>query len=226
MKRKISNTLMRGILVLVFGTMATIGRAEPNPCAPFTDGTVDASIVERMLAVADDGHLYQIQPASSKVGFCVDSPVGRIEGQFKDFRGGLTLVPTVANNQQAMVMLDTKSLETNTPFIEAVLKSEQFFDVGQFPKMLFVSKRFHWVNDAEAVLIGDLTLRGVTREVGFHVELIDTGEVDASQNEERILVKATTLISRTQFGLDALSSTVNDDVSLCMSVEALRYHDS
>jgi polyisoprenoid-binding protein YceI len=206
--------------------MATIGRAETDLCKPFADGTVDSSIVERMLAVADDGHLYRIQPASSKVGFCVDSPVGRIEGQFKDFRGGLTLVPTVANNQQAMVMLDTNSLETNTPFIEAVLKSEQFFDVGQFPKMLFVSKRFRWVNDAEAVLIGDLTLRGVTREVGFHVELINTGEVDASQREERILVKATTLISRTQFGLDALSSTVNDDVSLCMSVEAVRYRDT
>jgi len=215
------------MLVLVFGMVAAIGRAETDLCEPFADGSVDASIVERMLASAEDGHLYRIQPASSKVGFCVDSPVGRIEGHFKEFRGGLTLVPTVQNNQQAVVMLDTRSLETDTPFIEAVLKGEQFFDVGDYPKMLFVSKRFRWVNNAEAVLIGDLTLRGVTREVGFHVELIDTGEVDASpQSEERILVKATTLISRTQFGLDAWSSTVNDDVSLCMSVEAVRYRDT
>lgn len=224
--KRIANILTRGMLVLVLGTMAAIARAETELCEPFADGTVDASIVARMLALAEDGHLYRIQPASSQVGFCVDSPVGRIEGHFKGFRGGLTLVPTAPNNQQAIVMLDTQSLETDTPFIEAMLKGEQFFDVGHYPKMLFVSKRFRWVNDAEAVLIGDLTLRGVTREVGFHVELIGTGAVDASQSEERILVKATTLISRAQFGLDAWSSTVNDDVSLCMSVEAVRYRDT
>ena len=123
-------------------------------------------------------------------------------------------------------MVDADSIESDTPLVEAVLKSEQFFNVTDYPKVLFVSKQFLWVNETEAVLIGELTLRDVTREVGFHVELIDTGKADAAKGEERILVKASTSISRAQFGLDAWSSAVNDDVSLCMSVEAVRYRDT
>jgi polyisoprenoid-binding protein YceI len=107
--------------------------------------------------------------------------------------------------------------------IEGMLKGEQFFDVKKYPEMLFVSRQFRWVNSSEAVLIGDLTLHGVTREVGFHVQMIDKNQPGGRQGEKRILVKATTLISRAEFGLNALSPMVSDTVSLCMSVDALRY---
>ena len=178
-----------------------------------------------MLASAKDGHLYRIDPSSSRVGFCVDSPIGRVEGQFKEFKGGLTFVPTAAaaGDQQAMVMVETESLETDAPLIEGMLKGEQFFDVNKYPEMLFVSRQFRWVNSSEAVLIGDLTLHGVTRQVGFHVQMIAKDQAGERQGEKRILVKATTLISRAEFGLNALSPMVSDTVSLCMSVDALRY---
>jgi len=223
--KRISHLVTRGILSVVLATTAAIGSAEPDLCADFKHGIVDESIVARMLASAKDGDLYRIQPSSSQVGFCVDSPVGRVEGRFNDFKGGLTFVPTpaAAGNQQAMVMVDTKSLETDTPLIDGMLKGEQFFDVTKYPEMLFVSRQFRWVNGSEAVLIGDLTLHGVTRQVGFHVRLIDKDQAGPRRGESRILVKATTLISREQFGLDALSPMVSDTVSLCMSVEAVRY---
>jgi polyisoprenoid-binding protein YceI len=73
------------------------------------------------------------------------------------------------------------------------------------------------------VLIGDLTLHGVTRQVGFHVSLIDKDRVGVHQAAKSIQVTATALISRSAFGLDALSPLVSDAVSLCMSVEAVRY---
>ena len=216
---------LRGFIGLAFAAAAPAGGAESDLCAPFKQGMVDQSAVARMLGAAKDGDLYRIEPSLSEVGFCVDSPVGRVKGQFKDFKGGLTFASTAtaAGDQQAMVMVDTKSLETDTPLIDGMLKGEQFFDVTKYPEMLFVSRQFHWVNSSEAVLIGDLTLHGVTREVGLHVQLMQKEPVRMPEGGEQIWLKATTLISREQFGLDALSPMVSDLVSLCMRMEAVRY---
>ena len=216
---KMIKSIFIGFLLSVFSASAI---AEGDVCAPFKDGVVDESIISKMLAAADDGHLYRIDPTTSKVGFCVNSPVGLVEGEFKDFTGGLTfLQENISKDEQALVMVNTASLETKGAFIESMLKGKKFFDVENFPEMLFVSTDFQWLSKSEAVLIGDLTMHGVTRQVGFHVELVKQ-DVDDSQ-EQRILVKATTLIRRSEFGLNALSPMVSDDVNLCMSVGAVRY---
>jgi polyisoprenoid-binding protein YceI len=208
-----------GLLLSIFSASAV---AEGDVCAPFKDGVVDETIVSRMLAAANDGHLYRINPASSKVGFCVDSPVGLIEGEFKEFTGGLTfLQENISKDEQALVMVNTASLETKGSLIESMLKGSKFFDVENFPEILFVSTGFEWVSETEAVLIGDLTLHGITKPVGFHVELIEKSAEGG--HEQHILVKATTLIRRSEFGLNALSPMVSDSVNLCMSVDAVRY---
>ena len=119
------------------------------------------------------------------------------------------------------MIVNTASLETKGPFIEGMLKGKKFFDVENFPEMLFVSTGFKWVSETEAVLLGELTLHGVTKAVGFHVVLVDQPGDD--EQGQRILVKATTLIHRSEFGLTALSPMVSDSVNLCMSVDAVRY---
>ena len=86
-----------------------------------------------------------------------------------------------------------------------------------------ISKHFQWVSDTEGLLIGDLTLRDVTREVGFHVQLLKSEPVSSRHDQEKLKVKATTLLSRAQFGIDAMSPVLGDAVSLCMEIEALRY---
>jgi polyisoprenoid-binding protein YceI len=220
-----SNTIKRGLLGILFSVLPLTAIAEEELCAPFRNGSVDESIVARMLASARDGHLYRIRPASSRVGFCVRSSAGMIKGSFKDFRGGLTFVPTDTrgDGQEALVMVQTESLETSSPLVESMLKSEKFFDVENFPEILFVSRQFRWVSGSEAILIGDLTMHGVTRQVGFHVELIENDASEAGSDQQEILIKATTLISRADFGLGSLPRMVDDHVSLCMSVDAVKY---
>lgn len=211
--------IFAGLLIFLLSAPAF---AETDVCAPFKDGVVDELVVSKMLAAASDGHLYRIESASSKVAFCVDSPVGIIEGEFKDFTGGLTFMQAnVTEDDQALVLVKTASLETDGALVESMLKGKKFFDVDSFPEILFVSTGFRWVSETEAVLQGELTMHGVTKEVGFHVELIE--QPSEHQNEQRILVKATTLISRSEFGLTALSPMVSDSVNLCMSVGAIKY---
>jgi polyisoprenoid-binding protein YceI len=192
-------------------------------CAPFKQRNVDKSALQHMLDAAAKGNLYRIQPTSSTMGFCVETPIGMIEGEFKNFKGGFTLDNASSGaNEQAMMVVETGSLEAPAGFIEMMLVSEEFFNSEEYPEFMFVSTGFYWVNEKEAVLIGDLTIRDVTRSVGFHVMLT---EKDANINKkgQRIEVKASTKIRRSEFGIISLSPLVSDEVTLCMRVEALRY---
>ena len=197
------------------------GAGEKELCAPFRSAMVDESIVAEMLSAAQDGNLYQIQPASSRVGFCVEGPTGEVKGRFRTFQGGLTMQPVNADKGRVMVIVDTASLETGGIFVESLLKSESFFDVEHYPEILFVSTGFKWVSRKEAVLIGDLTLRGVTRKVGFVVKLVENDK-DEKTGAQKIIVQASTSIRRSEFGINSMSSLVSNSVNLCMSVDAVR----
>jgi len=80
-----------GWVLLSVGLQGLAG--EEELCAPFLHGKVDLSRVEAMRAAAKGGHLYRIQPDTSRVGFCVDSQFSVVKAEFKDFQGGMTLWP-------------------------------------------------------------------------------------------------------------------------------------
>lgn len=227
LRKTLSRLVLAGLLLSGGGTAIA---AEPitgtgndvDVCKPFQDGRVDASLLETMLTAAENGHLYRIQKATSRMGFCVHSQLSEIEGEFKEFQGGLALQPAVNGKGQAMVVIKTDSVDVKGKMIENLIKGERFFDVENNPEILFVSKGFEWTSPSKALLKGDLTLRGITRPVVFEVTLtaLDGTQTDS---DEKILVKASTEIDRTAFGMKALSSMVDDTVKLCMSVEARKY---
>ena len=221
------NTFFKQIILTVtlltgLGQLQAEEAEKGELCEPFKDGVVNESMLETMLSAAEDGHLYRIQQASSKVGFCVDSKLSRIEGDFNDFQGGIALDTGDKTDGQTMVLIRAASLDTKGALIANMLKSESFFDVENHPEILFVSNGFRWTGADTAVLKGKLTMRGITKHVIFHVTLtaLDGKQVKVA---EKILVKATTTINRADFGIDTLASMVNNDVQLCMSVEALKF---
>jgi polyisoprenoid-binding protein YceI len=216
--------LVKGIvLTATLLTGSSLALAEDSDvCSPFRDGKVNSSLLATMLTAAHDGHLYRIQQESSQVGFCVDSKLSRIKGSFREFQGGMALDPGDNDNGQTMVMIQANSLETEGAIVENMVKGEGFFDVEHYPEVLFVSTGFQWTGADTAVLKGNLTLRGITKPVIFNVTLtsLDNKQIDKAQ---RILVKATTSIDRTDFGMEKLTTLVDGSVKLCMSVEALKY---
>lgn len=195
---------------------------EVDLCEPFKDGKVDTTLLDTMLTAAENGHLYRIQKSTSRMGFCVHSQLSVIKGEFKEFQGGLALQPVDNGDGQAMVVINTDSVDVKGRLIENLVKGASFFDVDNNPEILFVSKGFEWTSTSTAQLYGDLTLRGITRPVVFEVTLTTLDGTPANKSE-KILVKATTEIDRTAFGMKALSSMVDDTVKLCMSVEAQKY---
>lgn len=191
-------------------------------CAEFENAHIDESILGGMLQAAEDGNLYRIKPGSSRMGFCINSPMGVVEAEFKKFTGGLAM----KNDEQqgsALVSIDVNSLETNSALIGSILKGESFFDTEKYPDILFVSSGVEWLSPKKAILKGELTMRGMTKTVAFYVDFIDS---NTKSDDEVITVKATTTIQRSEFGMYTLSSMVDDRVSLCMTIDAYKYRNS
>jgi polyisoprenoid-binding protein YceI len=210
-------------LAVALSFTALTGMAgEGDLCAPFKHGKVDQSVLETMLKAAEVGRLYRIEASSSKVGFCVNSQFKRVEGVFGEFQGGMALSKEGAGKAQTLVVIKAASLDTDGALIESMIKSERFFDVENYPEILFVSTGFEWTGNTTARLMGNLTLHGVTKPVIFNVTLTDIKDKTAGEGEQ-ILVKATTKVSRAEFGMDTLSSLVDDNVQLCMSVKARKF---
>lgn len=207
------------VLLSLYILMQPVWAAETEElCTPFKNAEIDQSLITTMLSAAKHGQLYKVKANTSKMGFCVESSIGVVRGNFKNFQGGIALKD---EETQAMLAIDVDSLDTKASFIEKLLKSDDFFNVESYPEVVFVSTGFEWISDTRAVLKGELSMHGVTKPVGFYVEITEIeGELTDSNS---IIVKATTTVQRSEFGMNALPSMVNDKVNLCMSVEAVRY---
>lgn len=206
------------MFLLFFGLQSVAATERDEVCTPFKTAEIDQSLISTMLNAAKKGHLYRVKDNTSQMGFCVESSIGVVNGEFKKFKGGIALQ---GNQTQAMLAIDVDSLETDAGFIKRLLKGDDFFNVEDYPEVVFVSTGFEWMSDTDAVLKGELTMHGVTKPVGFYVEIF---QVDSAPGESgRILVKATTTVLRSEFGMTALPSMVNDKVNLCMSVEAEKF---
>jgi len=197
--------------------------ADNRLCAPFRDGVVDQALVAEMLKAAQEGHLYRIHSTTSRVGFCVDSLIGRVEAEFIGFRGGFALRREVwGDDSQMLVMIDSESLKTERRFVRDMMASERFLHARKFPKILFVSSMLEWDSDTTADLYGILTMHGVSKPIRFRVEVTDFAGGRADREQE-IVVSATAKIRRSDFGMDRLPMFVSDTVELCLMVSALRY---
>ena len=219
---KTFSNMMKGLIVAyLLGGVAFHGVTAEEICEPFEDDRVNPEILAGMLEAAQDGYLYRIQPATSKVGFCVTSLFAPVNGQFDEFRGGLAWQPVGEGHSQALVMVRTDSLHTENALVDKIIKGEGFFDAKRHPEILFVSRGIKWTTPKAAVMHGDLTLRGVTRPVDFAVELVE-GESRPGK-AQNVTVKATTTINRSDFGISKMSGLVKDDVRLCISIDAARF---
>jgi len=189
-------------------------------CAPFRGGVVDPALIKSMLQASEDGRLYRIQPNNSKVGFCVNSAIGRVEARFKGIQGGFALRKEVwGDKSQMLVMVDTNSLAMEHDYLRDMLKSEYFLDTYTYSKILFVSTKLWWQNHNKAILEGMLTMHGVTKPIYFDVTMTTVPNKNP-QSVTDIVVTAKSFINRLDFDMDNLTFLVSDQVELCMRIEA------
>lgn len=113
--------------------------------------------------------------AHSKIGFSVSHLViTDVEGNFKEFDGTITTDGDNWENAKVEFTAEVASIDTDNEKRDEHLKSDDFFNAEKFSQLKFVSKSFEKVDDNEYKMVGDLTLRDVTKEVELEVELNGT----------------------------------------------------
>jgi polyisoprenoid-binding protein YceI len=167
---------------------------------------------------------WDIDPVHSEAGFSVrHMMVSKVRGRFTKLSGELV---TASNPLESRVTaeIDVTSVDTGAEQRDEHLRSSDFFNAEQYPVMTYRSTGLRRSGDGY-VLHGELTLRGVTREVPLTVELNGFGPDPFGGT--RAGFTATGEINRQDFGvswsapLEAGGVVVADKVSLHLEIEAV-----
>jgi polyisoprenoid-binding protein YceI len=152
--------------------------------------------------------------------------IANVKGSFSGVEG--TVVADLADLTTAEidVTVDVATVDTREAQRDGHLRSADFFDVENHPKMTFKSYRIDRTGENEYKLVGDLTIRGVSKSVAWNLTFEGQGK-DPWGNEKAGFT-AETKVSRKDFGLvwNAVLETggvlVGDDVKITIAVEAAK----
>ena len=170
---------------------------------------------------------WQIDSTHASVGFAVKHLViATVKGQFGSVSGAVKIDERNLRDFQLEVEIDASSIDTRTEQRDAHLRSPDFLDVETYPKIRFVGKRVEGDLAGDFRLVGDLTIRDVTRETVLDVT--NEGRARDPWGGERAVFSAKTKINRVDFGLtwnQALETggvLVGEDVKIAIDVELLK----
>lgn len=141
-------------------------------------------------------------------------------GRFNDFDGEFVYDAANPENSSVTVNIDPASVDSNHAERDKHLRGEDFLHVGEFPEASFTSKRVVVDEEGEADIIGDLTLRGVTKEITLDAELIGYGE--DPWGGYRMGFEADTTLRLADFGIDYNLGPAAETVEIEISVEGIR----
>ena len=170
---------------------------------------------------------YKIDPDHSDIMFKVKHlMISTVTGIFKKFDATLEVNEDDLTQAKATFEADVDSVDTKNEQRDAHLKSDDFFNAEQFPKMTFKSTSIKKSGDDEYRLIGDLTIRDITRPVELKVEY--NGSTKDPWGQERMGFEVSGKINRREYGLkwsavtEAGGLVVSDDVRLALNVEMIK----
>ena len=180
-----------------------------------------------IFATTGQADTWGLDKAHSSVGFSVRHLViSKTTGKFDDFTG--TIVFDGKNFAAASVELTVQmaSVDTDDEKRDEHLRSADFFETEKFPTMDFKSKKVTKGEGDAFTITGDLTIKGVTKEVTFDCQF--HGVVNDPWGNTKAGFSAMTQINRQDFGvtwsksLDGGGLVVGDDVDVMIEVEAVK----
>lgn len=164
-------------------------------------------------------------PSHSRLGFeARHAVVTKVRGHFANFDGTIVIGDDLSSSS-VKVNAKLDSVDTNSADRDAHLKSADFFDIENTNDMTFESTRIK-ADDDEFKVIGNLTIKGVTKEVELEVE--STGTATDPFGNLRAGFEGKGEISRKDFGLtwnvalEAGGVLVSDKIKLQLDISAIK----
>lgn len=152
--------------------------------------------------------------------------ISNVRGEFQKVTGSGTFDPAKPESASFKAEIEVGSISTREPQRDAHLRSADFFDAENFPRITFQSTSVRQA-DKGLELVGDLTIRGTTHEVVLAIENLTAPSKDPWGND-RVGASATTKIKRSDFkmtwntALEAGGVVVGDEVKIAIDVELVR----
>ena len=174
---------------------------------------------------------YNVDPKHSEIAFTVRHMMfAKVRGQFEKWSATLAYDEADPTRSKIRVEVETASIDTRDAQRDGHLRSPDFFQSDEFPKMIFEGKRIQAAGAGRYKLTGDLTIRDATREVTLDVE--HTGSGKDPWGNRRLGFRATGAIQRGDFGLkwnqalEAGGVMLSDKVDIDVEVQVIVAADS
>ena len=171
---------------------------------------------------------WNIDPAHSTAQFKVKHlMVSNVTGGFGKVSGVVNFDTADLTKSTIEATIDATTIDSGVADRDTHLKSPDFLDVATYPTITFKSKKVEKAGDGKLKVTGDLTIRGVTKEVVLDVDGPAASIKDPWGNTKSG-ASATTKINRQDFGvkwsktIDGGGLVVSDDVTISIDVELVQ----
>jgi polyisoprenoid-binding protein YceI len=171
---------------------------------------------------------WTLDPAHSGARFTVrHMMVTNVHGEFAKLSGKVVTEGRDFTKARVEVVIDAASITTRNEGRDKHLRSADFFDTATYPTLEFKSKRIERVSEGSYRMIGDLTMRGVTKEVVLEVSG-PTPEIKDQRGNSRMGASATTRVNRKDFNIlynsivEGVGVVVGDEVNIAIDVELIK----
>lgn len=170
---------------------------------------------------------YNLDVTHSRLGFVArHAMVTKVRGSFTDFTGTAVLDGENPANSHANVTIQVASVDTGNGQRDEHLRTNDFFDAATFPEITFVSTKAESTGDDNYRLTGDLTIKGITKEVAVDFEF--TGLVADPWGNQRAGFEGKAVINRKDWGvnfnaaLEAGGVLVSEKITLEFDISAIK----
>ncbi|HLS88449.1 MAG TPA: YceI family protein [Sphingobacteriaceae bacterium] len=166
--------------------------------------------------------VWTVDPTHTQVEFTVRHLISKVRGRFREFDATVTGDIEDLTSASIQATIKAASVDTNVEDRDNHLRSADFFEVDKFPEITFQSKEIVKNGDNQYTVKGDLTIRGVTKEVELDTTVL--GVATDPWGNKKAALTAEGKVNRKDFGLEwnAVLETggflVGDDV--VMSIDA------
>lgn len=169
---------------------------------------------------------YKFDPVHTEVGFTIRHLFSKVPGRFTEFDGTIRFDEQNLPASSVDFTIQAKSINTGNERRDGHLRSADFFDVDKIPTITFKSTKVSAFTGKKFKVMGDLTMRGVTKPVTLDCEFLGAGDLGPMGYKAGF--DATTTVNRKDYGilwnktLDQGSTVLGDDVTITIHVEAQR----
>jgi polyisoprenoid-binding protein YceI len=160
---------------------------------------------------------WSLDGAHSRLGFTIKHMgITDVHGEFSKFDVKVSQPNADFVDATIELSAESKSINTGISMRDEHLRAEDYFNVEKFQKLTFKSNAIKKIKDNEYEIVGDFTMKGITKKVTLNA--IHTGTAK-TKGGEAVGLKITGIVKRSDFGVGEIGPGLSDEVKLLADLE-------